>query len=385
MQKVLLQCKNSFLFLSCIVSILWYGRRIQIPREHPKRVLVIMMAKLGDMVCATPIFHALKTHYPETKVYVLGNKVNEAVLAGNADVDTYLVFDGTSVREIVERIQKEEIDVAILRGPGFIGLVLALLGRVPTIIAPVVKEGKALQTTLYRFLVRFVVQIEYRFGAYMPRQMLRLLEPLGIVTDDTTKHLGYTEAGEKRVLTLFSENGIKERDYLVGITPSAGNKVKEWPVERFAALAEYIHRTDGARIVLLGGPNDSKLVESMKAHLDASTPVVDLAGKLSIDELKACVAQLHLFIGVDTGPIYIAEAFGVPTIDIVGPMDEREQPPKGERHLIVVPPGPRVPQLSILNARDYDYAEARRQAESITAQMVIEVYNSVRKKTDGTA
>ena len=37
--------------------------------------------------------------------------------------------------------------------------------------------------------------------------------------------------------------------------------------------------------------------------------------------------MVHLFISVDTGPIYIAEAFNVPTVDIVGPVDENVQPP----------------------------------------------------------
>lgn len=90
----------------------------------------------------------------------------------------------------------------------------------------------------------------------------------------------------------------------------------------------------------------------------------------SIDELKALIAQAGLFVAVDTGPVYIAEAFGTPTVDIVGPMDEREQPPRGEIHLVVVPPAPRTPQLHIMNARVYNEEEVRRQTESISVEMV---------------
>ena len=78
-----------------------------------------------------------------------------------------------------------------------------------------------------------------------------------------------------------------------------------------------------------------------------------------------------MFISADTGPIYIAEAFDVPTVDIVGPMDEREQPPISPIHRIVVPPNRTKPQLHIMNARTYNREEAFRQVASITSAMVI--------------
>jgi ADP-heptose:LPS heptosyltransferase len=75
---------------------------------------------------------------------------------------------------------------------------------------------------------------------------------------------------------------------------------------------------------------------------------------------------------VDTGPIYVAEAFGTPTVDIVGPVDEREQPPIGQKHRVVVPPERRIPALHIMNAHGYDRKEARRQSEAITTAMVLD-------------
>ena len=69
----------------------------------------------------------------------------------------------------------------------------------------------------------------------------------------------------------------------------------------------------------------------MAEFLNPETQFVNTDGLFSLDELKALIQRLSLFISVDTGPIYIAEAFDVPTIDIIGPMDENEQPPRGEK------------------------------------------------------
>ena len=117
----------------------------------------------------------------------------------------------------------------------------------------------------------------------------------------------------------------------------------------------------------------------MRAHL-GSTPVADFSMKTSIEELKALIAEFDLFIALDTGPIYVAEAFDVPTVDIVGPMDEREQPPRGPLNLVVVPPFPRIPQMHIMNARIFDVAEATRQTESITVAQVTEAIDQVLAK-----
>jgi ADP-heptose:LPS heptosyltransferase len=89
----------------------------------------------------------------------------------------------------------------------------------------------------------------------------------------------------------------------------------------------------------------------------------------SLEELKAAIQRLDLFTSADTGPLYIAEAFNVATVDIIGPIDEREQPPIGPRHKVVVAPRQR-PQLSVMNARIYDVREARRQVDTITIPMV---------------
>lgn len=103
--------------------------------------------------------------------------------------------------------------------------------------------------------------------------------------------------------------------------------------------------------------------------LHAKTKYVNTAGLFTIDELKCAVSMLDLFISVDSGPIYIAEAVGVPTVDIVGPMDEKEQPPISENNIVVVPKRDE-PMLHIMNARVYNVVEAQRQIDSISVSDV---------------
>jgi len=114
----------------------------------------------------------------------------------------------------------------------------------------------------------------------------------------------------------------------------------------------------------------------MISYSSHSDKIINVLNKFSLNELKAFISKLNLFISVDTGPIYIAEAFGVPTVDIVGPMDEREQPPIGEKHKIVVSKRTK-PELHVMNARVYNEKEALKQINDITSDMVIKEINDI--------
>lgn len=336
-----------------------------------ERVLVVQMAKLGDMVCTTPIFRAIKKEFPNSFLTVVGNAINKEVLQGNTDVDDYIVFTG--IINIYRTLRNGRFDTTILVGPDMLSSALAYISGVPCIIVPRVTGGYSpFESITYRAIRRIggMIVVDHRMGRYAPREYLRTLEPLGIFTNNTTKHLAYSKGAMRQTDLFFASNEVGKSDIIVGISPSAGNKIKKWGEKKFAELATRLYRTHKVNIVVIGGKRDKEEVAGMLKLIPSGVPIIDASEKFSIDELKALISRMNLFVAVDTGPIYIAEAFGVPTVDIAGPMDEREQPPVGDKHLVVIPSGPRIPQLHIMNARIYDEKEAWRQTESISVDMV---------------
>ena len=354
-----------FLLTRLMLKVVFCGAANEIPK-NVSSIIIVPTGKLGDVVCATPVLHAIRTHLPNVRITVAGNtKLHRALLSDSGLVDDYIDL---KEKGAISRLKKLRADVALVTGPSFTPVALLYLSGIPLVVAPEVVGGiSSSETRPYKILQRFIKTFPYRMGEYAPRERLKCLEPLGIMSDDTKKHLRFSEEADNKVQELLSQYKDK---VLVGISPSAGNKIKEWPVDRFSAVADYIASKYNAVVVIIGGPNDTTYSEEIKSSLSKDIQYVDTTGVLSIDELKAAISKLNLFISVDTGPIYIAEAFGVPTIDIVGPMDEKEQPPIGRLHRVVVPKRKR-PELHILNARMYDKKEAMRQTLSISAQDVI--------------
>jgi ADP-heptose:LPS heptosyltransferase len=337
--------------------------------------MVFHTGKLGDMVCATPIFRAIKNKYNGCKVVVFGNSINKEILKYNSNVDFYETVSDT-MRENIKNINKYEADFAILLTPGFQSLCSLLRSNVKNISVPKIVNGfSPYETKSYRFLSCLVNRVEHKMGNYAPLEYLKLLEIIDIKTRDTRKDIYYSIDADNKIKDILKTINPHNKK-MIGLSLSAGNKIKEWGIDKFVKLAQEIIKHHDLVIVLLGSKADMIYSEAfLKMYRDGGS-IIDLSGRLNIDELKAFMARLEMFISVDTGPIYIGEALNIKTIDIVGPMDENEQPPRGPINKIVKS-NRKCPQLHIMNSRVYDKVEARRQVESITANDVYKVFKTL--------
>lgn len=341
--------------------------------QNPRRIVVAQMGRLGDMVCTTPIFRALKDQYPECEVLVVGMPGNAGVLADHPNVNRYYSYSGNGWK-LAKILRSVNADAALLCGPHGLVLAAMLVSGIPIVITPEVIGGYSpYETRVYKLLRRFTIIKPHNMLKYAPREYLRLLEPLEIHTDDTRKELFYSSTARQYVQTKAIKAGINLGvDICIGVVPTVANKIKEWPVQRFGKLVNIIVKQYGAKIVVLGSQSDQARVNEMLAAVDSGVKIWNTCGETDLDQLKALIAHLDCVIAVDTGPIYIAEAFGVPTIDIVGPVDENVQPPRGKKHIIVKAEVPGYPFLRIMNARIHDTVGARQAVEVITPEMVLE-------------
>lgn len=356
------------LLVRCIVRALFHGAANKIPLSV-SRIIVVPTGKLGDVVCVTPVLYAIRKHLPRAHIIVAGNaKLHQTLLSNSGLVDEYCDLEEKGA---IARIKKYHAEAGLVTGPSYELTALLYIAGLPLVIAPRVVGGLSpAETRPYKVLKQFIKTFPYHVYEYAPRERLRALEPLGIISTDTTKHLGFSEYADKKARQFLVDNGIDiKKDFVVAISPSAGNKIKEWPEERFAEVADYLATTYEAKILIIGGPGDREKVKQTQSHLRSGTKTLEITD-FTIDELKALIAKLHLFVAVDTGPIYIAEAFDIPTVDITGPIDENEQPPRGILHRNVTPPQRIKPELYVLNAKLYNKEEALRQVLSITVSLV---------------
>lgn len=363
--------RNLALIAVCYIYSIVRGTARKVPKKI-ENFAVMPASRLGDMVCATPIFHALKQHRASAKVTVVGLANCKDVHEGNPDVDRYVALDPNNFWVNVRTIRALKADVAIITSPSFEAVAMYFLAGLPLIIGPRIENGfSPYNTKSYRLMQKLFLPISHRMGTYAPREYLRMLEPLGVQTEDTHKHVYFSAQAGDKIRDFFAEHRlVPGTDFIVGMSVSAGNKIKRWDPRKFAALADWLSSQYKATIVFIAGAKEKHETAEALAHVASSTRYIDTSGLFSLDQLKACISKFDLFISVDTGPIYVAEALSIPTVDITGPIDPYEQPPIGKLHKVVHIVDRVAPELYVMNARVYNHAEAVRQTEAISVEMV---------------
>jgi ADP-heptose:LPS heptosyltransferase len=334
-----------------------------------KTIAIIHNGKLGDMVCTTPLFIAINKKFPNSKIILCGNKVNKELMENETYINQYIVIDKKNPKDLINNLKKHNIDIGILITPDFLGAYSLFMSNAKYITVPKIYNGfSPYETISYKIIRKLLNTVPHSMGEYAPRQYMNFLTDLIVINENeinTKKVLSQPKPISKdKIDQLFIENNIKKDNFNIVISSSVANKIKKWPNEKWAMLIDKIYDKYKSNIILIGIKNDIQDINHVKSLLKPSTKVYDFCGLLSLDELKALILISDLFISVDTGPIYIAEAFGIPTIDIIGPMDENEQPPRSNRNMLVIPKREK-PAIHIMNARQYDKVEALRQINSI--------------------
>ena len=118
---------------------------------------------------------------------------------------------------------------------------------------------------------------------------------------------------------FLAREGLLERRPLVGLHPSGGRRVKQWPVDRWREVAARLQREHGATVLVTGSTADRPLAAALALGLPA--PPVDLTGRLEVRHTLAVIARLHLYLSPDTGPMHLACAVGTPSVAVFGPSD----------------------------------------------------------------
>ena len=369
--------QSAKIILACYAYALARGRADRVP-SHISCVAVVQVAKVGDMVLTTPVFHAIRKKYPRARVLVVGGVVGKRILEGTSDVDEVILYQENAF-ELARVFKSKGIDVAVVTNPSPEIIAAFFLAGVPlistfTLIPPkkfYVPFGKT-----YQLLKHLMVLKPFYVGAYMPAQYLTLLEPIGVKDTIARLRLSCTEDRAVKVREeLASHDIILNNDFVVAIAPG-GKEIRQWPADRFARLAHYLHAHYAAKIVLVGAGPDSEAVREVSGGLDKDVLCVNMLDQ-PLHELTALVAQVDLLVSNDSGPVTFAEAFDTRSIMIVGPTDEKEHHYEDEIHKIVVAPMRGEPVTYARNWFNFDREEAFRQIRAVSFEQAREVVDEV--------
>jgi ADP-heptose:LPS heptosyltransferase len=342
--------------------------------EAPRILVIPQLTRIGDLVCATPVFRAIKEKYPHSFLTVMVTGKIAGIIRNNPHIDQIVQFQTRGYADIPKIVRSLRFDVGISLTPQPIATTTILLGLIPERIK-LVREERPMMESLTDWLNTQTSQ--YPHHTYLPQKYLDMLSAIGISGVSAKKDVFVSEEGEKKAASFLPlvEGEDKGGGLLIGISITAGNKIKEWGDDKFIELAQRIlEKYKTTKIIFIGSKNDEPRINKLISFLplregeDKGGGVV-VAADFSLEELPSLIKRLNLYIGVDTGPIYIAEALGTPLLDIIGPVDPAEQPPcSAPRSICVLPPTSIKPTSFVLRRPGKNHRAA---LEATSVEMVM--------------
>ncbi len=339
------------LLLRALAALTAPFRRPRARRQPPARILVLRPDHLGDALFTTPALRALREAFPAATVTCLVGPWATAVYGRLSECDRLVECKCpgftphgkrspwepyTLLWRTARLLRSHEFDLVLnLRFDFWWGALLAHAAGIPERIGYDVPE-------CVPFLTR---PVPYRRGRHEVAQNLRLVAEVAADSAERERWLEARLAGarlafpladaEKQAAAkLLAALGAQGRP-VVAIHPGTRGRAKLWSAEGWAAVADGLSERLGAVVVLTGGEGERELCAAVRRRM--ARPATVVAGQTTLGELVAFFAHCALVLGVDSGPLHLAVAAGVPTVHLYGPSDHVAFGPFGDpnRHVVV--------------------------------------------------
>lgn len=331
------------------------------------KVLIIRRDNIGDLICTTPLFEAIRRRYPQAYIAALVNSYNQPAIQGNPYLDAIFAYTkgkhaaGESVWQaylrrarLLWRLRRMRFDYVILCSSGFAGRALKL-GRM---LGP-------------RHIVGFVtghdsspaidLPIQHGDGSQLheTEDMFRLLEPLGITGEIPCLTVVADADLVAHLRRQLSANVAVGEGPLIALHISARKERQRWPVERFAQLAQQLHARYSARFLVFWSPGDeynpfhpgddgkaARLLDMM-----AGLPVVPMPTE-HLSDLLAGLSLCNAAILSDGGAMHVAAGLGKPLVCFFGNSSPKRWYPWGVSYELLQKTSHEVMDITVDEASD---------------------------------
>jgi ADP-heptose:LPS heptosyltransferase len=285
----------------------------------PRNILVIDFGQLGDVVMSLPALRAIRDKFPRARITVAVGKPCADLIELSRCADGTLAVDRVALRDgfkplsvlrllqLVRDVRRRQFDFVIdLHSLSETNLLGFLSGAPRRLYS---RRPRSLDF-LANFKPRPPFEADHR-GRHLVDRYLDVLTPLELHNAPAVPRLATRAVDDQKIERILKKAKADTGAPLVGLFPGAGHPSRCWPLERFAELADFLMRNQGACVLVFCGPEERPLLPAMRTLFPKATVILD---RLSIPELAAAQARLTVFVSNDTGPMHVAAAVGSPIV-----------------------------------------------------------------------
>ncbi len=297
-----------------------------------KRILIVNVNWVGDVLFSTPFIKAVRENYPESYIACLLHPRCLEMLEGNKRLNEIIIYDEEARHKsligkmrLVAYIRKKHFDIAFILHRSFTKALITKLAGIRERVGYATKNRSFLLTKPIEDTDQELHKVEY---------FLNIARACGIRLRDPSYEFFVENSDRDFARDFMKSNGLDGSVPFIIICPGGNWDPKRWPAANFAKVSDILIQRFNAKIAIAGAEKDIKLAEHMKAMM--INPPIIAAGKTTLKQLGALMERADLVIANDTGPMHIAIAMKARTIALFGPTSPKITGPYGEGEYRVI-------------------------------------------------
>lgn len=301
--------------------------------DHQERILVIRLDAIGDLICTTPLFRAIKEKNDNAELSVIIQKGNVAVLDNNPYIDRIYEYDGNiydnetgigidNVDDVVKAANRFVSDNALSKYYQKVFLPMHFLeGRNAFLSVALSVAIKPISIISWVKSNEWVNKYRKEIAKELSSRIITINSPMhekdyiltmarGVGIEVSTNKLElYCREEDSYIDQIIKKNDTDQRYVAVGVVGSEGRKT--WKSENYKEL--FADMIDRNIIFVLFGASDAIPAAEI---IGESNNVISLVNKTSLDQTIYAIKKCDMYLGSNTGLLHIAVAFDKPCVTL---------------------------------------------------------------------
>ena len=290
------------------------------PSPEKKRILIVAVNWMGDLIFMTPAIRAIRRAYPDSFITCLAPSRGLDLLQSHPYLNEVIplkesrgLFGLFLWWPVIRRLRAGRFDTAFLFHRSFTRTVVVWAAGIPERIGYRIKKRGWLLTK--------AVDPPLPDSVHKVVWFLKILEGAGIPSDGFHYDVGILSKDHQAAQEILKGWGISPEDRLVALHAGANWRLKRWPAKNFAQLGDGLTEHYGAKVVFIGDKGDLPLVEKIVGQM-RTRPLIAV-GRTTFRELGALLTKTRLLVSNDSGPLHLGLAVGTPVVALFGPTDPK--------------------------------------------------------------
>jgi heptosyltransferase I len=278
--------------------------------EPPKSVCILRLSALGDTCHVVPIIRTLQHAWPTTKLTWIIGKTEARLMSLVKGVELITVDKRAGLSgwlKLRAQLRERQFDVLLHMQLAIRSSMMAREVNAPVKIGFDSARARELQWLFTN------AQIAARSRQHVLDSFFGFLTALGISQHDVCWDIPLPPDAR-----TYAEEQIPDSRPTLVISPCSSHRLRNWMVERYAAVADYAAEKHGMRVILAGGPStlERETGAAIAALVDPKTHLINQIGKDTLPQLLALLSRATALVAPDSGPVHMATMVGTPVIGL---------------------------------------------------------------------